>query len=87
MSEDSDLADSTKPGPAAPDPRQPTPSLEYVVDDLGPREACADWILEQMTAGHSAEELTAELIAQGWDEDDAESLVEYVRRATRRSAA
>ncbi len=68
------------PPTVAPDP---TANLDEVVDDLGPKEECADWILAQMTAGRPAEDLTAELIDQGWNPDDAESLVEYVRRATR----
>lgn len=58
--------------------------LEHVVDDLSAKEQCADWILEQLTGGRTPEQITADLCDQGWDPDEAEELVEYVRKATRR---
>lgn len=58
--------------------------LEHVVDDLSAKEQCADWIVEQMTGGRTPEEISGELRAQGWDPQEAEALVEYVRKATRR---
>lgn len=59
------------------------PPLDAVIDDLTPKEEAADWIHEQVAAGRSTADVTAELISTGWDEEEAESLVEYVRRATR----
>ncbi|HEY2589490.1 MAG TPA: hypothetical protein VGI81_27335 [Tepidisphaeraceae bacterium] len=54
------------------------------MDDLSAKEHCADWILEQMTGGRAPEQITADLCGQGWDPEEAEALVEYVRKATRR---
>lgn len=58
--------------------------LEHVVDDLTPREQCLDWIDDQMTTrARTPEQIAAELREQGWDPDEAESMVEAVRKATR----
>ena len=75
---DSDARKASEREPASDNP------LEHVVDDLSAKEQCADWILEQMTAGRTPEEITGELRAQGWDPEEAQALVEYVRKATRR---
>jgi hypothetical protein len=65
-------------------PSQPPDSpLGHVVDDLEPKLAWSDWAVEEMTKGRSAEELAAELAANGWSEDDAAELVENARRQTR----
>ena len=70
-------------GPAEPAPLSGEP-LEHVVDDLSAKEQCTDWIYEQMTAkARTPDQIAAELREQGWDPDEAESMVESVRKATR----
>jgi hypothetical protein len=58
--------------------------LDHVVDDLGPKLAWSEWAVEEMIKGRSPEELSAELTAAGWSQDDAAELVETARRRTRR---
>ncbi len=65
-------------------PDDPAEALEHVVDDLAYREETADWIREQLLHERVAEEVVSELVAQGWDAEEAHSLVEQVRRLTRR---
>ncbi len=79
---DSSAPDSPEALPDEQSAHSDTP-LEEVVDDLTPKEECADWIHEQMIAGRAIADVAAELISSGWDEEEAESLVEHVRRATR----
>jgi hypothetical protein len=74
---DQDAPKSSQPEGAPGDP------LAHVVDDLAAKEQCADWILEQMTAGRTPEQIAADLREQGWGADEADALVEYVRKATR----
>src|SRR5689334_16614977 len=57
--------------------------LEQVVDDSTPRQQCSAWVHEQLVAGRDADELLAELLGNGWPQEDAESIVEGQRRATR----
>jgi hypothetical protein len=66
-------------------PSQPVDSnpLEHVVDDREAKVAWGEWAVEEMTKGRCAEELIAELTANGWDEDDAAELAENARRQTR----
>lgn len=57
--------------------------LEHIVDDLEAKEECADWIFGELTKGRTAESIAEELVENGWREDDANDLVERVRRLTR----
>ena len=75
---DQDAPKSRQPETAPGDP------LEHVVDDLAAKEQCADWILEEMTGGRAPEQIVADLREQGWGAEEAEGLVEYIRKATRR---
>jgi len=65
-----------------PDSTDSTP-LDHVIDDLEPKLAWGEWAVEEMKKGRSPDDLSAELIASGWDEDDAAELVEAARRQTR----
>src|SRR5206468_3985240 len=58
--------------------------LEHVVDDVEELGQAASWAEVQLLAGRTVEELVAELVADGWAEDDAAELVERARRDTRR---
>ena len=69
-----------QPPPRTQDGRSP---LEHIVDDLSTKEECADWVAKEIFAGRAAEAVVEDLVAGGWDQEEAASLVEYVRRATR----
>ena len=82
MSDETPRANPAPPpsGPAA--PAGPA-ALEHVVDDLAPRTESAAWAYEQITQGRSPEDVTGDLLANGWGEDDAAEMVEDARRQTR----
>ena len=71
--------------PAEPDPPPPADDspLEHVIDDDEPRMVWGEWAVQEMTRGRSAEEVTEELVANGWDHEDAEILAEQARIQTR----
>src|SRR5689334_892041 len=55
-----------------------------VQDDLEPRERAAAWLREEMVErGRAPEDLAAELVGDGWPEDEAAGLVEEIRKETR----
>jgi hypothetical protein len=57
--------------------------FDEIVDDGKPVVEAKAWIYAEFLSGRSPEELTAELVAQGWPAADAETLVEEGRRLTR----
>jgi len=57
--------------------------FDEIVDDAPAIDAAAEWSREQLLAGRVAEEIVSDLVAQGWDEDEAAGLVEEVRKLTR----
>lgn len=72
----------------APPPSEPSYSpdstpLDHVIDDLEPKLAWNEWVVEEMTKGRSPDDLTADMVASGWSDDDAADLVETARRRTR----
>ncbi len=64
------------------DPNEKSP-FDVIVDDSAAREQATEWARDELLAGRNADELTAELIEQGWDEDDARLMVEAERKDTR----
>lgn len=58
--------------------------LDSVVDDLQPRMEASDWACEELLKGRLAEEVAADLVGNGWGEEDADQIVEEQRQATRR---
>ena len=75
--------DSGEREPVVEPPTARDAALEHVVDDLAARQECAEWAFEELSKGQTAEALTAELVSNGWGEEDAADLVEMVRRQTR----
>jgi hypothetical protein len=57
--------------------------LAHVIDDEAARTAARKWCTERMIAGESPDDLVPQLIENGWSSDDAELIVEEVRRETR----
>jgi hypothetical protein len=66
-----------------PPPEQPEPGepLEHIVDDVEAREEAHAWAYMEMKRGRTGEDVHADLVAKGWDWDDAEGLVESARKA------
>jgi hypothetical protein len=62
----------------------PAEALSNVRDDGEGREEAVRWAGEQMILERGAEELIAELVAEGWDREGAEEIVEEARKETRR---
>ena len=58
--------------------------LERVVDDTGGRDEAAEWAAGELLRGRPFDDLTAELVGQGWPESAAGRIVEDAREATRR---
>ncbi|MDB5172866.1 MAG: hypothetical protein JWO87_1563 [Phycisphaerales bacterium] len=71
-----------QPPPAEPQLGNGSP-LEHIIDDSEERAECREWIHREFCAGTDTDEILAELIASGWTTEDAESMVEDGRRATR----
>lgn len=59
--------------------------LGQVQDDVDATSECRRWLTESMREGATCEELLAQLIGNGWHRDQAEALVEEVRKQTRES--
>jgi hypothetical protein len=57
--------------------------LDQVTDDLTPREECSGWLVDQMRNGADPDTLLAELLSNGWEQDDAEHLVNEARLRSR----
>jgi hypothetical protein len=71
----------TDPISAASDDDSP---FDHIVDDEGPRKACADWAHGEIGGGgRLPEDVAAELVAGGWSVEDAEEICEAARRQTR----
>jgi hypothetical protein len=76
--------------PLASNPIEPVPAessdpalLDHIVDDFDAKRSWSDWAVDQMAAGRTAEEVAAELVANGWGEEDAAEMAEAARKATR----
>jgi hypothetical protein len=62
----------------------PSSPLDHVVDDSSARDECVQWAFAQLGGGsQTAEEVVADLVANGWSRDDAEAIAEEARRRTR----
>jgi len=59
--------------------------FDRIVDDHTARTECTDWAIGEIATGRSPEEVAADLIANGWSTEDAESIAETARRQTRSS--
>ena len=66
---------------------KPTPdhvdALSEILDDESTNAEAFTWAAEELVAGRSPEELVEKMIAQGWDQDAAEIIVESARKETR----
>jgi hypothetical protein len=58
-----------------------------IVDDTDSWRECTAWAYGQIRSGRLPEEVTEELIAQGWPRDDVESMAERCRREARERKA
>lgn len=54
-----------------------------IVDDSDPWTECRAWAYAEIRTGRLPEDVTEELIAQGWPRDDVEIMVEKCRREAR----
>jgi hypothetical protein len=75
------LSEEQRP-PADPLSEDSTP-LDHIVDDSEQRAECREWIHREFSEGRGADDILAELIGNGWPTEDAETMVEEGRRATR----
>ena len=66
--------------PAKVPPENP---LDSIVDDESAVAECQLWAIEQVTAGRDPDDVAAELVAGGWDQDAAAHIAEVARRQTR----
>jgi chromosome condensin MukBEF complex kleisin-like MukF subunit len=67
-----------------PQPNSDAPSpFDNIIDDVEPRDRCLHWLMDEMIAGRTPEELTDNLLNDGWSTDDTAELVETARRLTR----
>ena len=57
--------------------------FENIVDDSDAREQSAEWAYGELASGRSPEEVAADLVANGWSQDDAEGIAEQARQRTR----
>src|SRR5205814_952369 len=73
------------PSPEEPAAEKEDSPLERVVDDLDEQREAADWADAALLAGRMPEDLVEELIARGWDRDEAELRIEEARVRTRRA--
>jgi len=69
---------------------EPTPDVlteaspfDQISDDCGKYAEIRAWIYAEFVVGRTFDEIFAEMIAGGWDKENAETLVEEGRRATR----
>lgn len=66
-----------------PQPGNDGSPLDNVVDDTAARDTCAEWAFGEIGGGRAAEEVAADLVANGWSQDDAEQIAEQARQRTR----
>jgi hypothetical protein len=64
-------------------PPAPPPSEDTIVDDRDARAELEAWIHSEFLSGRQSDEILAALVEQGWPTDDAEILVEQIRKQTR----
>jgi hypothetical protein len=57
-------------------------ALDRIVDDETPRREALVWAVEQVERGRTFEDVTTELVTNGWSADDATEIVEAARVAT-----
>ena len=57
--------------------------FENIVDDTEAREQSAEWAYGEIAGGRSPEDVAADLVANGWSQDDAEGIAEQARQRTR----
>lgn len=60
-----------------------TPQQQPIVDDSDPWKECRAWAYAEIRTGRSPEDVTEELVAQGWARDEVEGMVEQCRREAR----
>jgi hypothetical protein len=80
MTEERQTNDPIEPGPAESPNAAP---LDHIVDDFDARRSWSDWAVDQMASGRTAEEVAAELVVNGWGEEEAAEMAEAARKATR----
>jgi hypothetical protein len=57
--------------------------FDQIADDRGKHAEIRAWIYAEFVSGRSYDDIFGEMIAGGWEKEDAEALVEEGRRATR----
>jgi len=66
-----------------PDPPDPVTALSNIQDDRAEKLEAHQWATEELLEGRSPEELHATMMAEGWDPDTAEEIIESARKETR----
>jgi hypothetical protein len=57
--------------------------FDAIVDDTAERAAASEWARQQLLADRDGDEVIADLVSQGWSDDDAAMIVETERKRTR----
>ena len=57
--------------------------FDQIVDERHKYHEIKAWIYAEFVSGRTFEEISADMISQGWDRDTAEALVEEGRKSTR----
>jgi hypothetical protein len=58
--------------------------FDEIVDDGAPRNDCIAWAVSELDRGQTPEDVAAELVANGWSMDDAESISDAARQSSHR---
>jgi hypothetical protein len=59
------------------------PGFGEIVDDTEALAECKAWAYGELATGRMPEDVEAELVGNGWSQDNAASIVEEARRRTR----
>jgi hypothetical protein len=54
-----------------------------IVDDVDPWKECTAWAYAEIRQGRLPEDVEADLVAQGWPQDDVAGMVERCRKEAR----
>jgi len=69
--------------PSEPAAHRGSTGIQPIVDDSDPWEECKAWAYAEVRQGRLPEDVSEELIGQGWPRDDVEIMVEQCRREAR----
>lgn len=68
---------------SAPNAKDSSTPQQPLIDDTDPWKDCRAWAYAEIRQGRLPEDVTEELVGQGWPRDDVETVVEQCRREAR----